>query len=127
MTVLIVERDPHVRELESHFFEQAGYVVKTATDGREALELAMALQPDVIVTEVLIAKIDGLALCRQLKANTSTRDIPVVVFSILAANARATEAGASAFLLKPLAKERLLDVVHSLVRPRDLANAQERS
>jgi CheY-like chemotaxis protein len=126
LQVLIVERDPHVRELETHFLEQAGYLVKAATDGHAALDLAISLQPDVIVTEVLVAKIDGLSLCRQLKANPATRHIPVLVFSILAANTRAKEAGADAFLMKPLAKEHLLGVVHTLVQSRDLATSQER-
>ena len=126
LLVLIVERDPHVRELETHFFEQAGYQVRAVADGHAALELAITLQPAVVVTEVLVTRIDGLALCRQLKANPATKHIPVVVFSILAANARANEAGANAFLMKPLAKERLLGVVHTLVQSRDPPNAQER-
>lgn len=125
LQVLIVERDPHVRELETHFLEQAGYAVNAAIDGQTALELAARLQPDVIVTEVLLGRIDGLALCRQLKSNPATKQIPIVVFSILAANVRAKEAGADAFLMKPLAKERLLGVIHSLVQPRGLASAQE--
>ncbi|MDB4959725.1 MAG: chemotaxis protein CheY [Myxococcales bacterium] len=126
LQVLIVERDLHVRELETHFFEQAGYTVNTAIDGQVALELAISLQPDVIVTEVLLGKIDGLALCRQLKSNPVTKNIPILVFSVLATNARAKEAGADAFLMKPLAKERLLGVIDTLVQSRDPANAQER-
>lgn len=124
--MLIVERDPHVRELETLFLTEAGYVVTAATDGHIALELATTRRPDVIVTEILVARIDGLALCRQLKANPTTKHIPVLVFSILAASTRASEAGANAFLMKPLAKELLLGVVHTLVQSRDLANSQER-
>jgi CheY-like chemotaxis protein len=116
LRVLIVERDPHVRELETHFLEEAGYVVTAAIDGHTALELAITTQPAVVVTEVLVARIDGLSLCRQLKANAATKHIPVVVFSILAASSRAKESGADAFLMKPLAKERLLGVVHTLVQ-----------
>jgi CheY-like chemotaxis protein len=125
--VLVVERDPHVRELQTHFLEQAGYAVEAATDGLVALAQAIVIQPDLVITEVLVSKLDGLALCRQLKANPATRNIPVLVFSILAASTRATEAGADAFLLKPLAKERLLSVVHTLVHERSLAMSQEQS
>ena len=123
--VLIVERDQHVRELQTHFLERAGYLVQAVTDGHTALALAITLQPAVVITEVLVARIDGLALCRQLKANPATRHIPVLVFSILAANMRAREAGADAFLLKPLAEERFLGVVHTLVTPRSVATFQE--
>ncbi len=125
LQVLLVERDPHVRELETHFLEQAGFAVNAAIDGQTALELAISLQPHVIVTEVLLGRVDGLALCRQLKSNPATKKIPVVVFSILAANMRAKEAGADAFLMKPLAKERLLGVIHTLVPSPGLASAQE--
>jgi CheY-like chemotaxis protein len=127
LLVLVVERDPHVRELQVHFLEQAGYAVEVATDGLVALAQAIVIQPDLVVTEVLVPKLDGLALCRQLKANPATRQIPVLVFSILAASTRATEAGADAFVLKPLAKERLLGVVHTLVHARSLAAPQEQS
>lgn len=129
LLVLVVERDPHVRELQVHFLEQAGYAVQVATDGLVALAQTIVIQPNLVVTEVLVPKLDGLALCRQLKANPVTRDIPVLVFSILAASTRATEAGADAFLLKPLAKERLLGVVYTLVHTRvharSLATSQE--
>ena len=125
LLVLVVERDPHVRELQTHFLEQAGYTVENALDGLIALAQAIVIQPDLVITEVLVPKLDGLALCRQLKANAATRKIPVLVLSILAATTRATEAGADAFLLKPLAKERLLGVVHTLVQARSLARSQE--
>ena len=63
-------------------------------------------------------KLDGLALCRQLKADARTRDIAVLVFSILAAAGRAREAGADAFLLKPLAEHTLVGTVRQLLEAR---------
>lgn len=54
------------------------------------------------MTEILVPKLDGLTLCRRLREDPATADVPVVVFSILTAGARAAEAGASAFLRKPL-------------------------
>jgi CheY-like chemotaxis protein len=122
---MVVERDPHVRELQTHFLEEAGYLVTAVVDGHVALELAMTLQPSVIVTEVLVPRIDGLSLCRQLKANNLTKHIPVVVLSILAASTRAKEAGADAFLMKPLAKENLLGAIHTLVHAHGLATPKE--
>jgi two-component system response regulator MprA len=86
--ILVVDRDPHIRELESHFLQQAGYSVGFEQDGDGALEQALKIVPDIIVTEILVPGLDGLALCRRLKADPRTRDIAVVVFSILAAAGR---------------------------------------
>ncbi len=116
--ILVVDRDPHVRELESHFLDQAGYTVAFEQDGNIALAQARKIVPDIIITEILVPKLDGLALCRQLKADARTRDIAVLVFSILAAAGRAREAAADAFLLKPLAEHTLVGTVRQLLEAR---------
>ena len=82
------------------------------------MEQAQKLLPDIIITEVLVPNLDGLTLCRRLKADPRTRDISVLVFSILAAAGRAKEAGADAFLLKPLAEHTMVDTVRQLLEAR---------
>jgi two-component system response regulator MprA len=118
LTILLVERDPHLRKLVAHFLSTAGHVVETVVDGQEALVSVQRTRPDLVITEILVPKIDGLALCRQLKANPETRHIPVLVLSILAAGARSKEAGADGFMLKPLAQHRLIAMVQELVTQR---------
>jgi CheY-like chemotaxis protein len=63
----------------------------------------------------MLPGLDGLQLCRELKQDPTTREIPVIVFSVLAAEARAKEAGASAFLRKPLVPSVLLGTIKRLV------------
>jgi two-component system response regulator MprA len=116
--ILVVERDPHIRALGAHFLQQAGFEVLFATDGQEALKRARECRPDILITEVLVPKLDGLSLCRQLKGDPLTRRITVLIFSILAASSRAAEAGADAFLMKPLSEQRLLSTVNSLIEKR---------
>jgi CheY-like chemotaxis protein len=116
--ILVVDRDPHVRELESHFLQQAGYSVEFEQNGESALAQARKELPDIIITEILVPTLDGLSLCRRLKANPQTRHIAVVVFSILAVADRAREAGADAFLLKPLAEHALVNTVRQLLEAR---------
>lgn len=125
--ILVVERDPHVRELESHFLHEAGYEVEFANDGRAALEQAQQRLPDIVITEILVPKLDGLALCRQLKAEPRTQAITILVFSILAASGRAAEAGADAFLMKPLAEHRLVSTVKALMEKRLQTPRQEQA
>jgi len=114
-TILIAERDRNVKDLERHFLETIGFSVEFADDGPTALSRARASLPQLVITEILIPKLDGLQLCRELKQDPTTRDIPVIVFSVLAAEARAKEAGASAFLRKPLVPSVLLGAIKRLV------------
>jgi DNA-binding response OmpR family regulator len=123
--ILAVERDPHVRELEAFFLHEAGFEVAFAADGDDALSLARQLRPDIIITEVLVPKLDGLALCRTIKSDGQLRDTVVLIFSILAAQGRALEAGADAFLMKPLAERRLVDTVRELLANRTPLRARE--
>jgi CheY-like chemotaxis protein len=123
--ILVVERDPHVRELEAYFLNEAGYEVEFTEDGAAALERARQLRPAIVVTEVLVPKLDGLALCRHLKNDPETRDIMVLIFSILAAGTRAREAGADAYLMKPLAEHRLVETVRELIERRAASAALE--
>lgn len=116
--ILVVDRDPHIRELEAHFLNQAGYAVEFEQDGRGALEHARKIVPDIVITEILVPMVDGLALCRRIKADPTTRDTAVLIFSILAAAGRAREAGADAFLLKPLAEHALVNTVRQLLEAR---------
>lgn len=108
-----------MRRLERYFLEQAGFAVEFAADGNEGLTAARQLVPDIVVAEILVAGLDGLSVCRALKADDATRSIRVLIFSILAAEQRAREAGADAFLRKPLDDARLVESVEALLgRPR---------
>jgi len=116
--ILVVDRDPHIRELEAHFLSQAGYSVVFEQNGPGALEQTQKVGPDIVITEILVPMLDGLALCRRIKADPATRDTAVLIFSILSAGARAREAGADAFLLKPLAEHALIHTVQQLLEAR---------
>jgi CheY-like chemotaxis protein len=121
--ILVVERDPHIKKLERFFLEQAGFRVEFVDDGRKGMERARVLHPQVLITEIILPGIDGLAICRSLKSDPKTKDIPVLVFSILAAEERAREAGADAFLRKPLDDVRLVDTVNKMLEARTEASA----
>ncbi len=115
LVVMIVDSDPHVRELAGYFLAEAGYQVEYALDGYEALDKAKKAPPDVILLELILPRLNGLALCRLLKTGSETRNIRVVVLSVLMSLNRAQTAGADAFLSKPLEKTRLLDAILKVV------------
>jgi len=66
--ILVVERDPHVQALERYFLEQAGHSVELVDNGRAAIARARELQPCILISEILVAGVDGLAVCRAIKA-----------------------------------------------------------
>ena len=113
--ILVVEQDPQMRRLERYFLEQAGFAVEFAGDGKLGLEAARRLRPDIVVAEILVAGLDGLSVCRALKAAPETQSIVVLIFSILAAEQRARDAGADAFVRKPLDDVRLVRTIEALL------------
>ena len=123
--MLIAERDQTVRALQRFFLERAGLAVEFADDGRAALERAQREPPAVVVTEILLPKLDGLTLCRRLRDEPATAQVPVVVFSILAAAARAAEAGARAFLRKPLVESTFVAAVLGAIATQSPATPEQ--
>jgi CheY-like chemotaxis protein len=109
--ILIAERDRSVRELQLFFLNKAGFAVEFAEDGQCALDRLRLRPPALLITEILIPKIDGLTLCRLVRNDPDIADVPVIVFSILAAAARANDAGAAAFLRKPLVESTFLAAI----------------
>ena len=124
-TILIAERDQHVRDLQQHFLTRAGFRVEFADDGQSALERARSTKPALVIAEILIPKLDGLTLCRRLRDDLQTRHIPVVIFSILAAAARAKEAGAHAFLRKPIVEAVFVAAVESALSARSTVRQEQ--
>jgi CheY-like chemotaxis protein len=113
--ILVVERNPAVQQLERFFLEQAGYAVEFVSDGETALKRAQELKPKILVTEILVPKLDGLSLCHALKSDPTTSQILVLIFSHLNAENRAREVGADAFLIKPLNEQLLISTVEKLI------------
>lgn len=113
--ILVVERDKHIRALEHYFLENAGYSVEFAEDGKQALVRAKEIAPRILISEILVPGMDGLSVCRAIKADPDTAHIVVLIFSILAAEERAIEAGADGFLLKPLDETRFVASVEKLL------------
>ena len=113
--ILIAERDRNVRELQSFFLNNAGFAVEFVDDGQSALDRVRLDPPALLITEILIPKIDGLTLCRLVRTGAAVRDVPVIVFSILSAAARASDAGAAAFLRKPFVESTFLAAIDGVM------------
>ena len=117
-SVLIVDDDPSIRKLVATTLEDvAGFELVEAADGNEALELAAAQAPAIVLLDIDMPGIDGLEACRRLRAEPGTADATVVMLTAAAgeeAERAAEEAGADLFLTKPFSPLELLRLVHDL-------------
>jgi two-component system chemotaxis sensor kinase CheA len=117
--VLVVDDTAVVRELERSILEEAGYQVRTARDGREALAALAGTPADLVVTDVDMPNCDGLELTRSIRAEPALAGLPVVIVTSKAGEADrrlALEAGADAYLRKgDLDQRALLEVVGRLL------------
>lgn len=119
--ILIVEDDPETR----HFFVEAlklhGFRTDDAHNGYQALEKAFAVTPDLVLADIEVPGIDGIELCRRLRADIRTRAIPVIAvtgYEDRRYRDRAITAGADRVLIKPCEPETLVREVHELVSRR---------
>jgi len=98
-TVLIADDSAFVVEFLSIFFQNAGFKVKTAYDGYEALEKVIKDDIDLIVTDINLPEMDGVTLLNSVKNNQTTKDIPVILISSSISN-EAESSRAYAFFTK---------------------------
>ena len=108
---LVIDDDAGVRELMDRFLTKEGWQVVGAASGREGLERARVLRPDVITLDVMMPGMDGWAVLGQLKSEPELAAIPVVMLTIVDNKSLGFTLGASDFLTKPVARERLLGAV----------------
>jgi two-component system cell cycle response regulator len=127
--ILIVDDEPAIREYESALLSELGHEVLAAADGTEALELAVAKQPHLILLDIMMPELSGIEVCRQLRADPRTRDIRVIVVSAVDAKRALEEsiiAGADDFLAKPIHALELMVRVRSILRVRNILDEEER-
>ncbi len=110
--ILIVDDDADVRFAVAARLVRAGYTTTSASNGSEALQVALAQRPDAIVLDVRMPDMDGMTVLSKLKAEADTRNVPVVMLSASVVDQnRAIDAGARFFLSKPYRAEDLVTAV----------------
>jgi len=129
-TVLIVDDNAQNVELLQAFLEGLPVKLVTAADGVEALAKVEEHNPDLILLDIMMPRMSGFQVCKQIKANPKTKDIQVLMVTALNELGdieQATECGTDDFVSKPVNKFELLTRVKSLLRVRHLKGELERA
>jgi two-component system phosphate regulon response regulator PhoB len=119
--VLVIEDDRSLAEVLTYNLRQAGYEVLTASDGQDGLLQAQIKSPDIVILDLMLPVVDGLDVCRRLKAEVSTREMLIVMLT-----AKAEESdeligfslGADDYVTKPFSVKVLLERIKALRRRR---------
>jgi CheY-like chemotaxis protein len=117
-TVLVVDDEPDMLENVARILQRGSYVCLTAKSGQSALQVFEREQPDLVLTDLRMTGMDGLALLRAVR-RLSPRT-PVIIFTAYASDAaayEATQAGAAAFLAKPFSAAQLLQAIRTALPP----------
>ncbi|WP_429364357.1 response regulator transcription factor [Paraburkholderia sp. GAS32] len=114
-TILLVDDDPNILRPLRLLLEREGYSVLTAPDGQAALAAAVVESPNLIVTDWMMPRLDGVGLCRELRDDAATADIPVVMLSA-ASPPPPVEPLWDVLLPKPTPIARLTEVICTLLR-----------
>jgi two-component system response regulator RpaA len=120
--ILIIDDDPAISDLVSINLEMAGYDVQQAVDGIKGQALAVQLQPDLIMLDLMLPKVDGFTVCQRLRRDERTADIPVLMLTALGQiqdKIQGFDSGADDYLTKPFDVEEMLARVRALLRRTD--------
>jgi CheY-like chemotaxis protein len=113
--VLAIDDDPHVIELLQEDLGEAGFAVIGATGGDEGIAKARELKPYAITLDILMPRKDGWQVLHELKSDPATRDIPVVILSIVDKHDLGYRLGAADYLLKPIDRAAILGTLDRLL------------
>jgi PAS domain S-box-containing protein len=114
-TILVVDDDVNIRRFLTYELKNKGYKVFEASNGKEAIDLARKQHPDLITLDVQMPDISGFDVTAVLKNDDETRDIPVLILSVIEDKEKAYKLGANDCLAKPFTKEKLIAKVNQLL------------
>ena len=117
--ILLIEDDADISELLQYNFEREGYKVFIAGDGELGLRQASQLVPDLIVLDLMLPGLDGLSVCRKLRAHPQTQEIPIVILTAKGEESDVViglEMGADDYVTKPFSPKELLARIRAVLR-----------
>lgn len=127
--ILIADDNQQNCELLEAYLSAEPFEIEMAFDGQETLDKVAAQHPDLILLDIMMPRMSGYEVCKQLKHNPATKDIPILMVTALNEMGdieKAVNAGCDDFLTKPVNRLELTTRVRSLLRVRQLTNERDR-
>ncbi len=121
-TVLIIDDDPIARDLIKRHLIKEGFHVQTAVNGEDGIRLAKEIRPDVITLDVLLPSKDGWSVLSEIKSDPDIAHIPVLIVTMIEQKQMGFALGAAGYLLKPINKKHLLDLLDTHRHSHDIDN-----
>lgn len=118
-TVLVIEDEIHILELLRYNLEAAGYKVMASENGKEGLEKALEEKPDLVILDLMLPDMDGLEICKVLKKNEDTKNIPIIMLTARSEEfdkVLGLELGADDYITKPFSVRELLARIKAVLR-----------
>jgi len=115
--VVVIEDDRPSLDLLTAYLSGAALEVTTARDGQSGLEAVRRVRPDAVLLDIRLPGIDGWSVLQALKTDPETRDIPVIIVSIVDERARGVALGAAGYLVKPVSRDDLLAALRGAGAP----------
>lgn len=116
--IVVIDDDLMIRKLLQSVLTKAGYEVVVAVNGEEGVGQVKALKPDLVVSDVLMPKMDGYEVLQALKGSEETKNIPVIMLSSLELEtdiSKGLSLGAAHYLTKPLQRDVLLECIKTIL------------
>ena len=117
-TILIVEDEPKNMTLTRDLLKISGYETIEAVEGKQGVEKAKSAKPNLILMDIMMPKMDGYSACREIKADQSTKNIPVVMLTAVGFDLNkklAKQMGADGYVTKPFSRQQLIDAISPLL------------
>ena len=118
-TVLVVEDSMPTRKMMSKLLSKEGLNVETAIDGVQALEIIPSLVPDLVLLDIVMPKMNGYEVCRKIKSNPKTKNVPVVICSAKSEDFDrywGIKQGADAYIAKPFEDKELIATIKQFLK-----------
>jgi CheY-like chemotaxis protein len=112
--ILIIDDDATVRDVVGRFLKREGFSVAKADGGKEGLRLARELRPAAVTLDIMMPDLDGWTVLAAIKGDPDLADLPVILMTIVDEKNRGFAFGATEYLVKPVDRQKLVDVLHAL-------------
>ena len=116
--VLLVEDSTSTRQIITDLLQKDGFVVKIARDGLEAIDILEKYSPDIVILDIVMPRMNGYELCRTIRANNKTKNVPIVICSAKGEKFDiywAMKQGADAYIAKPFRPKELVGTIKNLL------------